>query len=322
MTFHAAQGLLTKTVYEYFSSGVSPRPIALVATVSASGILNLAPFSFFNVFGINPPSVAFSPITRSRDGRDKDTLVNLRQVPECSIAVVTQSMVERTNLTSVEFSGEIDEFEKSGFTKVEAKLIQVPGVKEAAFWMECRLNQIVALGQGPGAGNLVICQVVGFHIDDQILTEEKIDPGKYQSVGRCGGNLYSRAYGDSLFNVPKPTVENSLGVKGIPHFASLVEFNSEEKAQLGLCSAIPTAADLQKLKDDQPILRGKSKDLLNKEFDEATSEGDYKQMFLLAWSIRAQFKVDHHPYLRKTAKQALRNHDHTFALAVLAIDNQ
>ena len=184
--------------------GVGPRPIALVSTVSQTGVNNLAPFSFFNAFGANPPIVAFSPARRGRDGSFKDTYNNIVATQECVIQVVTHAIVKQVNEASAEFPPEIDEFEKSGLTPIDADLVQAKRVKESPFQMECRLFKMVPLGEGKASGNLTICEVLKFHVDESILSDGAIDQRKIDLVARMGGDFYARAHGDALFELSKP----------------------------------------------------------------------------------------------------------------------
>ncbi len=184
--------------------GVSPRPIALVSTLSKDGINNLAPFSFFNAFGSNPPMVAFCPARRTRDGTLKDTYHNLMATKECVIQAVTYSMVKQVNITSAEWPPEVSEFEKSGLTPIPSHIVKPKRVKESPFQMECRLKQMISFGEGKGSGNIAICEVLLFHIAEKVLKDGLIYPPFLDVVGRCGGVFYTRASGDALFELPQP----------------------------------------------------------------------------------------------------------------------
>ena len=152
---------------------VGPRPIALVSSVNREGLVNLSPFSFFNIFSTNPPILVFSPARRVRDNSTKDTLNNVLEVPEVVIHSVSHSMVEQTSLSSTEYARGINEFTKAGFTQVASTHVAPPRVAEAPVALECRVNEVVALGDGPGAGNLVICEVIAIHINDQVLDDDQ-----------------------------------------------------------------------------------------------------------------------------------------------------
>jgi flavin reductase (DIM6/NTAB) family NADH-FMN oxidoreductase RutF len=188
--------------------GVLPRPIALVSTISTDGIKNLAPFSFFNVFGANPPIIAFSASRRGRDGTFKDTYNNLVATRECVVQAVTYEMVEQINTASKEFPPSEDEFVLSGLTPIPSKLVAPHRVKESPFQMECKLHQMINLGDGNAAGNLAICEVVLFHIAQHILDDGQINPFKYDAVARLGGDYYTRVTAGSIFELAKPVSPN------------------------------------------------------------------------------------------------------------------
>ena len=125
----------TNVAHAYLLGGVAPRPIALVSTLSKEGIRNLSPFSFFNAFGANPPTVAFSPARRNRDGSFKHTYRNLAATKECVIQAVTYSMLHQINLASAEWAEGVDEFTKSGLTPVASDLVKPPRVDESPYQM-------------------------------------------------------------------------------------------------------------------------------------------------------------------------------------------
>ena len=184
--------------------GVSPRPIAFASTVDVEGRHNLAPFSFFNAFGSNPPMVAFGPNRRGRDGTVKHTYLNAEATKEFVIATVSYSMVQQMNVASAEYAAGVDEFLKSGFTPAPARFVKPALVAESPFQMECRLQQVIDLGGKPGSGIMLLGEVLCFHAKEEVLTDGLPDPRKLDQVGRCGGAWYARASGDALFQVAKP----------------------------------------------------------------------------------------------------------------------
>lgn len=186
------------------TAGVAPRPIALVSTISSKGIHNVAPFSFFNVFGLNPPVVGFSPTRRGRDGTLKDTYKNLIYSKECVVHVVTSEIVEKANITSADWSEDVSEFDKAGLKSLDSELVAPKRVKESPFHMECKLIQMVHLGEKAGSGNLAICEVLLFHVEEGIYKDGVIDPNLIDLVGRHGSNYYTRACGDALFELSRP----------------------------------------------------------------------------------------------------------------------
>jgi flavin reductase (DIM6/NTAB) family NADH-FMN oxidoreductase RutF len=145
------------------TGGVGPRPIALASTRSLAGVRNLAPFSFFNAFGSNPPMVAFAPNRRGRDGSVKHTYLNAVATREFVIAAVSHAMVQQMNVASAEYPEGVDEFVKAGLTGSPALRVKPDLVAESPFQMECRLHQVVELGAGPGSGLLLVGEVVAFH---------------------------------------------------------------------------------------------------------------------------------------------------------------
>ncbi|MBK8794784.1 MAG: flavin reductase family protein [Holophaga sp.] len=195
--------------------GIGPRPIALASTVSQDGLPNLAPFSFFNAFGSNPPMVAFAPNRRGRDGSVKHTYLNAVATGEFVIAAVTHAMVQQMNVASAEYPDGVDEFVKSGFTPLPAQIVKPALVQESPFQMECRLHQAVELGSGPGSGLMLIGEVLAFHAQEDCFREGILHPEKLDLVGRNGGAFYTRASGDALFQVGKP-VGRPIGYDALP----------------------------------------------------------------------------------------------------------
>lgn len=183
-------------------SCVLPRPIAFVSTQSADGIPNLAPFSFFNGVGSNPPAVIFSPCTKA-DGTSKDTIINLRAVPEFVVNVVPYAIREAMNDASYPFAPEVNEFEAAGFTPLPSRCIKPPRVAESPVHMECRLVQIVPVGDGPLSANICIGEILCFHVADGfLLDDETVDVEKIDLIGRMGGDWYSTIR--DRFELPKP----------------------------------------------------------------------------------------------------------------------
>lgn len=205
-------------VHQLLLSGVAPRPIALLASIDENGTHNLSPFSFFNAFGANPPIVAVSPAFRGSDGTPKHSYLNIKATREFTISVVTHSMLEQINLASSDFPAGVDEFVKAGFGKRSSVKVAPPGVAESPFVMECKLVHAYETGGGrPGSGNLLVGEVVCFHVDESVYTGDRLDPRKLDLVARMGYNWYCRANGDALFEVPKPRGVG-IGVDALPAF--------------------------------------------------------------------------------------------------------
>jgi flavin reductase (DIM6/NTAB) family NADH-FMN oxidoreductase RutF len=189
-------------VYHLLVCIVTPRPIAWVTTIDSEGRVNLAPFSFFNAFGANPPVVVFSPTLR-RDGSKKDTLRNVEATGEFVLNAAVESLAEKMNLCSKELPYGQSEAELAGLTLIPSVKVKPPRVAETPVTMECNLLQIVRIGQGPIAGNLVIGEILVMHIADEVLDSKgKIDPNKLRTIARLGGDFYCRT--TDLFEMKRP----------------------------------------------------------------------------------------------------------------------
>ncbi|MDP4236289.1 MAG: flavin reductase family protein, partial [Bacteroidota bacterium] len=196
--------------------GIAPRPIAFVGSLDKAGNPNLAPFSFFNAFGVNPPVVCFSPAFSGKTGKAKDTLLNILETRECTISIISFDMVRQASLASAPFERGVDEFIKSGFSKMQSQLVKAPGVAESNFVMEARLLHHIDFGGKPGSANMLICEVVLLHVAEGVLNEKgSIDPRKMDQVARMGGPWYTRA-AQGLFELPQPS-------KVMPGFDQLPE---------------------------------------------------------------------------------------------------
>jgi flavin reductase (DIM6/NTAB) family NADH-FMN oxidoreductase RutF len=204
-------------VQNYLQHAIAPRPICFASTVDSEGNVNLSPFSFFNLFSSNPPIVVFSPARRVRDNTTKHTLENVLAVPEVVINIVDYEMLQQVSLSSCEYPKGINEFVKAGFTEQKATVVRPPMVKEAKIKLECKVNQVIPLGTGGGAGNMVVAEVLVMHIDESVLNSEgKIDQRKLDLVARLGGNWYTRANADTIFEVEKPNTQLGIGVDSLP----------------------------------------------------------------------------------------------------------
>jgi len=235
----------TAKLHGYLQSAVAPRPIAFASTLSASGKPNLSPFSFFNVFSANPPILVFSPARRVRDNSTKHTLENVLATKEVVINVVNYDIVQQASLSSTEYAEGIDEFLKSGLTKIPSHVIKPYRVAESPVQFECKVNEVISLGENGGAGNLVICEVVKIHVSEAILDPDgNIDQHKIDLVSRLGGNWYSRANA-GLFEVPKPLTTLGIGVDAIPDFVKRSPvFNGNDLGMLGNIEALPTSEEV------------------------------------------------------------------------------
>jgi flavin reductase (DIM6/NTAB) family NADH-FMN oxidoreductase RutF len=193
-----------RELHHLLTRAVAPRPIALVSSLSPESRGNLAPFSFFNLGGTNPPSLVFS-VVNDRHGREKDTLANVRETREFVVCVVTRAMAERMTAASAAFPRGVDEFEESGFTRAPSNRVRPPRVAESPVALECRLHAIVPHGTGPLAANYVIGEVMLLQVDERVLDASgRPDPARIDFIGRMGGEYYLHARGDLLFELPRP----------------------------------------------------------------------------------------------------------------------
>jgi flavin reductase (DIM6/NTAB) family NADH-FMN oxidoreductase RutF len=204
-------------LHHYLLGAVGPRPIAFASTIDKEGNPNLAPFSFFNVFSANPPIMVFSPARSGRTNTTKDTYENVKEVAECVINIVNYDIVEQMSLSSSPYKKGVNEFVKSGLTPVESQMVRPFRVKESPVQFECKVNEVVELGENGGAGNLVICEVLKIHINEEVLDENQmIDQQKIDLVARMGGNWYCRADKNAMFEITKPITTIGIGYDQIP----------------------------------------------------------------------------------------------------------
>ncbi|MFZ4785994.1 MAG: flavin reductase family protein [Flavobacteriales bacterium] len=236
-------------LHGYLLGAVAPRPIAFASTIDEEGNPNLSPFSFFNVFSANPPILIFSPARRGRDNTTKHTFENVKQVKECVINVVNYDMVHQASLASVEYPKGVNEFEKAGFTMLASEMVKPFRVKESPAQFECIVKDVVELGTSGGAGNLVICEVVKIHLDENVLDENgRIDPVKIDLVSRMGGDWYSRAK-TGLFEVAKPNEKLGIGYDQIPSDIRLSKhLTGNHLGQLGNVQALPDETTVNEYK--------------------------------------------------------------------------
>ena len=201
----------------YLQHAIAPRPICFASTIDREGNVNLSPFSFFNLFSITPPIVIFSPSRRGRDNTTKHSYENVLQVPEVVINIVDYEMIQQVSLASCDFPKGINEFIKAGFTEEPAMQVRPPMVKESKVKFECKILEVKPLGSEGGAGNLVICEVLVMHINDDILNEKgMIDQMRLHHVARLGADWYCKVDASNLFKVPKPNVKLGIGIDQLP----------------------------------------------------------------------------------------------------------
>lgn len=245
----------TKDLHGYLLGSIGPRPIALASTMDENGNANLSPFSFFNVFSANPPIAVFSPARRVRNNTIKHTLENALATKEVVINVVSYNIVEQTSLSSTEYATGINEFVKAGFTPLKSDLVQPFRVKESPVQLECKVQEIISLGEQGGAGNLVVCEILKIHISESILnSNQQIDPHKIDLVGRMGANWYCRASGESIFEVQKPNTKIGIGYDQLPaRIKSSFILSGNDLAKLANVEKIPSVEHIEKFKENTDI---------------------------------------------------------------------
>jgi len=232
-------------LHAYLQGVVTPRPIALASTMDREGNINLSPFSFFNVFSTNPPILVFSPSRRGRDNTTKHTYENVLEVPEVVINIVNYKIVQQVSLSSTEYAKGVNEFIKSGLTPVSSIVVKPPRVQESPAAFECKVKDVIRLGDQGGAGNLVVCEILLAHFKEEILDAEgRVDTEKVDTVGRMGGDYYCRAHGDALFMVPKPNTKIGIGYDQIPEkIRNSKVLTGNDLGQLGNIEKLPENPD-------------------------------------------------------------------------------
>ncbi|WP_164108365.1 MULTISPECIES: flavin reductase family protein [Sphingobacterium] len=196
---------------------IAPRPICFASTINKKGQVNLSPFSYFNLMSHQPPICVFSPLRRMRDGSTKHTLENMLEIEEVVINIVNYDLVQQQSLASTEYAEGTNEFEKAGLTPIPSLYITPPRVAESPVQLECRVQQIIPLSKLPGAGNLVLAEVLAMHVQEHLLDEKNnIQQHELDLVARLGGDWYCRVTQDNLFLVPKPLRNLGIGVDNLP----------------------------------------------------------------------------------------------------------
>ncbi len=270
-------------MHSYLLGAVVPRPIALASTIDAQGRVNLSPFSFFNVFSANPPVLIFSPARRGRDNTTKHTYENVKEVPEVVINIVTYRMVDQVSLASCEYPRDVNEFVKAGLTELPSAVVRPPRVAESPVHFECRVNQVIELGQGGAAGNLVICEVMRMHIDPAVTDPDgRINPYKLDAVARMGADYYLRAQGDNIFSVPKPNEKLGIGIDALPEsLRSSPVLTGSDLAKLANVERIPESDGVTvSLKEVQEAMQ-RGAEALHKLAQQALANGDVSR----AWQV-------------------------------------
>ncbi len=284
------QEVSTGKLHGYLLSAVSPRPIAFASTVDDLGNVNLSPFSFFNVFSANPPILVFSPARRVRDNTTKHTLENILITKEVVINIVNYDMVQQMSLSSTEYPAGVNEFLKSGLTEVASDIVKPPRVQEAPVQFECKVNDVIALGNQGGAGNLIIAEVVKLHIKETILDADgKIDANKIDAVARMGGNWYNRSR-EGMFEVIKPIKTRGIGVDALPiSIKNSTILTGNDLGILGNSERIPTMNEVKEylsLKVEKSFdIQTRTKENIHKQAQDMLQKGTVLDAFKLLLAI-------------------------------------
>ena len=244
--------------YQYLIGAIAPRPIAFVSSISAAGAVNLSPYSFFNVMSMNPPILVFSPTSRGRDNSEKDTLRNVREVPEVVINICDYPLVEQLSLASAEYPAGVNEFTKAGLTEVASTRVRPPRVAECPAAFECVVEQLITLGDAPNHGTLVVCRVVQGHFREALLLEDRpgLDPRKFEAVSRLNGDWYSRLAPASLFSVARPNRRLGIGFDELPEpirHSHLLTGNHLARLANTERDALPTPAQVAEIKAEPMV---------------------------------------------------------------------
>jgi len=301
-------------IHKLLLGGVGPRPIALVSTLSEDGIPNLAPFSFFNAFGSNPPIIAFSPSRRGRDGSFKNTYNNLMAVKECVVQSVTYNIIEQVSLASTEYPPETNEFIKSGLTPVDSHIVKPKRVKESPFQMECILRDMMSYGEGGAAANITICEVVLFHIAEDIMKDGLIQPDLIDLVARMAGNYYCRASGESIFKVAKPVQKKGIGFDKLPdHMKESFIYTANNLGKFANTEKIPSEEEVTSFINEIKAVGYPSFENDEQAFNRYFRHNDYARMLKVILSNPAEFSGKMVKSLEFTAKCAIENDNPDFA---------
>lgn len=265
LAFDVAEGSPIEDLIKY---AVAPRPICFASTQDKEGNVNLSPFSYFNLVSHNPPICLLSPLRRMRDGSTKHTLENLKEVPELVINIVNYALVQQQSLASTEYEKGVNEFVKAGLSMQASDVVAPPCVAESPIQLECKVREIISLGDGPGHGQLVLAEVVRMHVDEEVLTPDgKIDQQKLDLVARMGGDWYCRANAHNIFEVPKPLRNKGIGVDQLPapiRHSSVLTGN--HLGLLGNVEHLPDLAEAEELLTDPEV-----KDLMDAFIGDETS---------------------------------------------------
>ncbi len=245
----------TADFHQFLLGAIAPRPIAFASTMDKEGIPNLAPYSFFNCFSSNPPILVFSSNRKVQGNTTKDTLHNVLETGEVVINVVTYNIVRQAAVAGIEFPKEISEFEKTGLTPIPSDLVKPFRVKESPVHLECKVQEVIPLGDKGGAGHLIICKVLRMHVDKSVLDENgRIDPHKIDLMGRMGRAYYVRASGEAIYTILQPQNIIGIGYDQLPESLKKSKvLTGNDLGQFAGMTHVPAKEVLADLKKDPHI---------------------------------------------------------------------
>jgi flavin reductase (DIM6/NTAB) family NADH-FMN oxidoreductase RutF len=301
-------------VHRIMLGGIAPRPIALVSSLSEDNVPNLTPFSFFNAFGSNPPIIAFSPARRGKDATLKDTYNNLVKTRECVVHSVTYEMVEQVNLASTEYPPEINEFEKSGLTPIDSDIVKPKRVKESPFQMECKVRDIMSYGDKGGSANIFICEVLKFHVAEDLFRNGVIHPDNIDLVARMSKNFYCRASGSAIFEVEKPLTKKGIGYDNLPAFMKESHiYSANNLGKFGNIEKIPANEEVNKFINEMKETKPENYEFGEEAFFRYQRQGKYQYMLCAALELEKRKHPKTKTFLELTAKNAIEANNHDFA---------
>ncbi len=267
----------TKDLHQYILGSIAPRPIAFVSSVNEDGVENLAPYSFFNAFSSNPPIAVFSSNRKVADNTTKDTLHNAEVQKELVINMVSYDIVRQMAISSVSYPTDVSEFEKTGLTPEPSELVKAPRVAESPVNMECRVKEIITLGDQGGAGHLIICEILMIHIDEKVLEGNRINPHKIDLMGRMGRTYYVRASGAAVSSIYQSVADIPIGYDGLPE--------AIRKSDVLSANDIATMAGLKELPEKAQPIDGMDVNTTHQSAKELIAAGNTEQALSLLLSI-------------------------------------
>ena len=246
----------TRDLHQFLLGCVSPRPIAFASTIDNDGNPNLAPYSFFNAFSSNPPILVFSSNRRVVDNTTKDTLANIEANGEVVINMVNYEIVRQMTIASISFPTGVSEFTKAGLTPIPSDIVKPFRVKESPAHIECKVREIITLGDKGGAGHLILCDVVKMHISEDVIDDNRINPHKIDLMGRMGRSYYCRASGDAIQTIVQPVMQVTIGYDQLPErIKSSTVLTANDVAMLSGLKALPTEGEIQAFKETDAKLK-------------------------------------------------------------------